>query len=39
VSRKFGNVFIVFYQTQPDQWEGLSSSFIASARSLLVVPQ
>jgi hypothetical protein len=39
VTRKLDNVFIVFYQTQPDQWDGLSNSFIASARTLLVVPQ
>jgi hypothetical protein len=38
VSRKANNVFVLFYQTQPDQWDGLSRSFIASARTLLVVP-
>lgn len=39
VSRKQDNVFVVFYQTQPDQWPGLSNTFVASARTLLVVPQ
>ena len=38
VERKLDNVFIVVFQTQPDQWDGLSETFIASARSLLVVP-
>ena len=38
VARKLDNVIIVFYQTQPGDWDGLSNSFIASAQSLLVVP-
>jgi hypothetical protein len=38
VTRKFENVLVVFYQTQPDQWDGLSGSFVASAKTLLVLP-
>ena len=38
VARKFDNVLVVFYQTQPDQWDGLSGSFVASAKTLLVLP-
>lgn len=38
IARKFENVLVVFYQTQPDQWDGLSGSFVASAKTLLVLP-
>ena len=38
VARKPGNVIVVFYQTQPDQWDGLSNTFVASANTLLVTP-
>jgi hypothetical protein len=38
VARKLDNVIIVFYQTRPSEWDGLSNSFLASTKTLFVVP-
>jgi hypothetical protein len=38
VTRKFDNVFVVVYQTRPDEFSALEPTFKASAESLLVIP-
>lgn len=37
-ARRFSNVFMIVYQTRPDEFSALKPSFKASAESLLVIP-
>jgi hypothetical protein len=37
-ARRFTNVFMIVYQTRPDEFSALKPSFKASAESLLVIP-
>jgi hypothetical protein len=37
-ARRFSNVFMIVYQTRPDEFPALQPSFKASAESLLVIP-
>lgn len=38
IQRKFGKLFLVWYQAQPDQYPGVINSFRESANRLIVVP-
>jgi hypothetical protein len=38
IQRKYGKLFLIWYQTKPDQWPGLVATFRESANRLIVVP-
>lgn len=38
IQRKYGKLFLIWYQTEPSQWPGLVATFRESANRLIIVP-